>query len=361
MTAVLLRLAGVSSLLIAAQVGSVLAQEARAGRPAGAEYEGEAFEFRKVAEGVYLAVGTGAVSAESNAVIVVNDRDVLIVDALPSPAAAWAMLRELEGVTPKPVRAVVLTHFHYDHAHGTQSFPSGIDVISAEATRRMLAEGRSLSHPTAAGNRTFSAAQVTNLTQALDTASTPASRRNIDARRAVWRRYLESIATITPVVPNVAVSGRLTLTRGGRDIVIIHPGSAHTAGDLVVWLPKERILITGDLLQPNLPYMGDGFFPHWAEAIDSLQALNPAIVLPGHGDAITDMAVVERQRDYLRDLYSQTARLKQEGHPLEEVAKLLDLSKYDPYYPRPPGWTDEIVARRRLGTVKRIFDLLDGK
>ena len=343
-------------MLLAVQLAPIAAQRPRITEPAA-----RAFELRPVAEGVYLAVGTGVVSAESNAVIIVGDRDVLVVDAETSPAAASALLRELEAVTRKPIRSLVLTHFHYDHVHGAQSFPRGIDVIGSDFTRRMLAEGRSLDHPTSAGNRNFGAAQIATLTRALDSASTPASRKSIEGRRAVWRRHLESIATVTPVVPNVVVSDRLTLTRGGRDIVIIHPGPAHTAGDLVVWLPSERILVTGDLIQPGLPYTGDGFFPGWAEVIDSLRALNPAVVLPGHGDAITDMAVVERQRDYLRDVYAQAARLKREGYSAEEAATRLDLSQHDPYYPRPSSWTDEIVARRRLGTVKRIFDQLDGK
>ncbi len=347
--------------LLAAVVSSPVGAQARGGRPAGAQYAGQAFEFRKVAEGVYLAVGTGALSAESNAVIVVNDRDVLVVDSETSPAAGWALLRELKRVTAKPVRFLVLTHFHYDHSHGTQSFPPGVEVIGTAFTRMMLAEGKSLSHPTSAGNRAFSNAQVANLTKALDTASTGASRKDIGARRAVWQQYLASIATLTPVAPNVTVGGRLTLTRGGRDIVILDPGPAHTAGDLVVWLPTERVLATGDLIQSGLPYMGDGFFPHWADAIDSLLALGPAVVLPGHGDAITDMGVVERLRDYLREIHRQTAALKQEGLPAEEVAKRLDLGRFDQYYPRPASWTDEIVVRRRLGTVRRIFDQLDGK
>jgi glyoxylase-like metal-dependent hydrolase (beta-lactamase superfamily II) len=328
--------------------------------PPGAKYEGHAFDFRRVADGVYLAVGTGNLSAESNAVIVVNDADVLIVDAETSPAAGWALLRELKTITTKPVRYLVISHFHYDHAHGTQSFPAGIDVIGTDFTRRMLAEGKSVSHPTAAGNRTFSNAQITNLGKALDTASTPAGRKDIEHRRSVWQEYLKSLETLTPVAPNVTVSDRMTLVRGAREIVIMHPGPAHTAGDLVVWLPKEKILATGDMLQPNLPYMGDGFISRWADALDSLKALGPTVILPGHGDAITDMAVVDRLRDYLRDIWSQSAALKQQGLPFDEAAKRLDLSKYDQYYPRSPGWTDEMVVRRRAGTVKRIYDLIDG-
>jgi len=328
--------------------------------PPGARYSGKAFDFRKVADGVYLAAGTGNLSAESNAVIVVNEHDVLVVDGETSPAAGWALIRELKSITTKPVRYLVISHFHYDHAHGIQSFPKGIEIIGTEYTRRMLAEGKSLSHSTAAGNRAFSAAQIANLTKALDTATTPASRKDIEKRRTVWQEYLASIATITPVPPNVTVTDRMTLTRGGRDIVIFHPGPAHTAGDLVVWLPKERILVTGDMLQPNLPYMGDGFLPQWADALDSLKALGPAVILPGHGDPMTDLAMVDHLRDFLRDIWSQSVALKQQGVPFDEAARRLDLAKYDPYYPRFPGWTDEMVARRRAGTVKRIYDLVDG-
>ena len=341
-------------------VWMVMAVTPAIAQPPGARYQGRAFDFKRIAEGVFLAVGTGNLSAESNAVIVVNDNDVLVVDGETSPAAGWALMKELRSITTKPVRYLVITHFHYDHAHGTQSFPAGIEIIGTEFTRRMLAEGKSLSHPTAAGNRTFAAAQITNLAKVLDTASTPASRKDIEKRRMVWQEYVASIATITPVPPNVTVTDRMTLTRGGREIVIFHPGPAHTAGDLVVWLPKERILATGDMLQPNLPYLGDGFIQQWATALDSLKALAPAVILPGHGDPITDLAVVDHLRDYLRDLWTQSVALKQEGLAFAEAAKRLDLTKYDAYYPRFPGWTDEMVARRRAGAVKRIYDLVDG-
>jgi glyoxylase-like metal-dependent hydrolase (beta-lactamase superfamily II) len=285
---------------------------------------------------------------------------VVVVDGETSPAAGWALLHELETITPKPVRYLVLTHFHYDHAQGAQAFPPGTEIIGTEFTREMIASGKAVSHPTAAGNRAFSNSQLVSLTKALDTASSAAGRQDIEHRRSVWQEYLESLKTLRPAPPNVTVSHRMTLIRGDREIEIRFPGPAHTAGDLVVWLPKERILVTGDLLQPGLPYMGDGFLSQWADALDSLQALHPAVILPGHGDAITDMAVVDRLRDYLRDVWNQSAELKRQGLSYDEAAKRLDLAKYDAYYPRPPGWTDEIVVRRRAGAVKRVYELLDG-
>lgn len=327
--------------------------------PPGAKYEGQAYDFRKIADGVWFAVGTGAVSAESNNVVIEIGNDVMIVDGGTSPAAGWALLRELPRVTKKPVRWLAVTHFHYDHAHGTQSFPAGVEVIGTEFTRAMLAAGKSVEHSTAQGNLRFAKLQIETATAALDSATTGASKAEIQKRRAVWEQYLASVATLKPVAPTTTVSQRMSIFGGGREVQLIFPGKAHTDGDLVVWLPKERILATGDLLQPNLPYMGDGYLENWASVLDSLGAMNPAVVLPGHGDEFKDPAVGARLSDYMHTTWAQVAAAKSKGMTPEQAAAALDLKKFDAFYPRFPGWTDEMVVRRRLGTVKRIFDLLD--
>ena len=99
-------------LTIAAAAGPGTAMAQRAKRPPGANHIGRAFEFKPVAEGIYQAVGTGTLGVGSNAAIVINDSDVLLVDSHVSPAAAWVLLDELKALTPKPVRYVVTTHFH---------------------------------------------------------------------------------------------------------------------------------------------------------------------------------------------------------------------------------------------------------
>jgi len=350
------QLAGVAAFTVAAST-SLDAQAP----PPGARYAGKAFDFRKVADGVWFAVGTGVVSAESNNAIIEIGDAVLVVDATTSPAAAWALLHELPTVTKKPVRWLVITHFHYDHAHGTQSFAKGVEVIGTEFTRTMLATGKSIEHPTAQGNRRFSNTQIETLTKALDTATAAGSKADIRRRRAVWERYLVSLATLQPVAPNVTVSGRLTISGGGRDVVIMYPGKAHTEGDLVVWLPKERILATGDMLQPNAPYMGDGFIRSWADALDSLKAMQPALILPGHGEQFSDVAIIDHLSGYLRSLWTQSAASKAKGLTPEQAAAALDLHAYDAYYPMPPGWTDAMVANRRVGAVRRVYLELDAK
>lgn len=329
--------------------------------PPGARYEGRAYDFRKIADGVWFAVGTGVVSAESNNVIIETATDVIVVDATTSPAAAWALLHELPRVTTKPVRYVIITHFHYDHAHGTQSFPPGVEVIGSEYTRAMLASGKSIEHSTAQGNRRFAGTQIENMTKALDTAKTDASKATARAQRAIWENYLASLATLKPVAPTITVSQRMTIARGDREVQVIYPGKAHTDGDLVVWLPKERILATGDLLQPNLPYMGDGYLDSWANVLDTLEAMHPAVVLPGHGDEFRDMAVIDRFKDYMRTIWNGCVAAKARGLTAEQANASLDLSRFDKYYPRFPGWTDSMVVRRRQGTVNRVYQLLDEK
>src|SRR5215203_769462 len=104
-------------------------------RPPGAEYAGQAFTFNRIAEGVYLAAGTGNLSVVSNAGIIVNDSDVMVIDTHISPAAAWALREELKTITDKPIRYVVNSHFHLDHAHGNQIYGPDVEIIGHEFTR----------------------------------------------------------------------------------------------------------------------------------------------------------------------------------------------------------------------------------
>ena len=102
--------------------GSVAAQSRQA--PAGTAHNGKAFRFNKVRDGVYHAVGTGALAVVGNSSFIVNDDDVIVVDDHVSPAAAWVLLDEIKAITNKPVTTVINTHFHFDHAHGNQIFDS---------------------------------------------------------------------------------------------------------------------------------------------------------------------------------------------------------------------------------------------
>src|SRR5687767_15757574 len=117
---------------------------AASARPPGTNYKAPAFTFTKIAEGVYHAVGTGSLVVMSNATIVEGDHDVLVVDSHVSPGGAWALREELKAITPKPIRYVVNSHFHYDHAHGNQIYGPDVEIIGHEFTRAQLAGGGSI-------------------------------------------------------------------------------------------------------------------------------------------------------------------------------------------------------------------------
>src|SRR5262249_46468080 len=141
-------LAGATALVLAAVVVLQYSQPAAQGRrPAGTEHTGKAFRFNKVREGVYHAVGTRALAVVGNSSVIVNDNDGILVDDHVSPAAAWVLLDEIKTLTNKPVRTVINTHFHFDHAHGNQIFGGTVDIIGHEFTREMLLTGNTLQMP----------------------------------------------------------------------------------------------------------------------------------------------------------------------------------------------------------------------
>ncbi len=115
--------------------------------PAGTTHSGKAFTFTEVKPGIYQAVGTGNLAVVGNSAIIVGDDSVTLVDDHVSPAAAWVLVDELKQITDKPLRYVINTHFHFDHAHGNQIFDTkSVNIIGHEFTREMLL-GKSIEMP----------------------------------------------------------------------------------------------------------------------------------------------------------------------------------------------------------------------
>src|SRR5207244_5936898 len=111
-------------------------------------------------------------------------------------------------------------------------------------------------------------------------------------------------AELKPTPPNVTLQNRMTLYRGSREIQIRFLGRAHTAGDVVVYLPKEKIVMTGDMLTSALSNMSDAFVNEWVTTLDELKKLDFATVLPGHGEAFTHHAKIDSFQPYLRDAWT---------------------------------------------------------
>ena len=342
-------------LALAITIGALalVAVAAQSRRPAGTTHTGDAFRFNKVKEGIYHAVGTGALAVVGNSSFIVNDNDVIVVDDHVSPAAAWVLLEEIKKVTSKPVTTVINTHFHFDHAHGNQIFDPAVQIIGHEFTRRMLLNN-SIGMPLYQNYVTGLPTQIEGLKKQIASATDPAAKAKLQTQLQVTENNLASQKELKPTPPNVTLTTQMTLYRGKREIQIRYLGRGHTAGDVVVYLPNEKVVMTGDFLTAALSNMSDSFPNEWADSLDALKKLDFDTVLPGHGEALTDKAKIDYFQAYLRDVWSEVSKLKQQGVSAEEASKRADLTKHKDHLPiQGPGVP--------LIGVQRIYTLLDGK
>jgi glyoxylase-like metal-dependent hydrolase (beta-lactamase superfamily II) len=228
-----------------------------------------------------------------NAGFIVTREGVVVIDALASPREGEALLRTIRGVTRQPVRWLVLTHHHPDHTFGAIVFKrAGARIIAHPDTRTLASEG---------GQDALIADWVRVM--------------GLDAMRGF--EFAE--------VPDRPVTGTDTLQLGGRTIIITHPGAAHTAGDLLVWLPRERVLFAGDLLiEDGVTMVVDGSARALERALDSIDSLAPRIAVPGHGAIPRQPAqLVARTRAYITGLASDMRAAVEKGVPMRRALATL--------------------------------------
>ena len=247
--------------------------------------------MRELASGVYAVPGdTGkGVEGRPNAGFVVTDDGVVVIDALASPRQGEQLLRSIRRVTDRPIRWLVLTHHHPDHHFGA--------VVLRKAGARVIA------HP---DKRTL------------------ASEGGEDALIADWVRVvgLDAMRGFEFAdTPDRPVTGTDTLRLGGRTIVVSHPGAGHSPGDLLVWLPKERVLFAGDVLvEDGVSMVVDGNSDELLRVLDTVSALSARAVVPGHG-AIPARAgdLIARTGAYLEGLQSQMRAAIEKGVPMRRA------------------------------------------
>jgi cyclase len=308
--------------------------------------------FEKVAEGVYYATATGSMTIGSNAVVIVNDEDVMLVDPGISAAAATTFIADVKKLTPKPVKYVVDTHYHYDHAFGNQVFGPDVPIIGHNTTRRRLSGPGSLKERTYLTNSTAAIAnRFTQLKRQISEAKDAKERAVYERQLIIHQQYADEQPKIKPTPPNATLTQDMTLHRGGREIQIRFFGRAHTDGDIVVFLPRERIVATGDMITSALSYTGDAFVQEWPATLDGVLSLDFDTVLPGHGTVFKGKDHIRNLQAYWRDFYQQATALRKQGVAPEEAAKRIDLSKHAGVIPaaKNPG----VDARG----VDRIYDL----
>ena len=323
--------------------------------------------WEEIAPGVHVALQPHAGRFnDSNSAAVVTDREVIVVDAPSDERRARELAEALSNLTDKPVRWLVYTHWHTDHTATAQVWREvhpELQVVGHDSVREDL---RTRAAPQIAEQIERLDEQIPLAEEALargqglagqdlDQEQQRAQRRAIDAARV----QLESLRRTTLLAPDLTYSDRLVLARPNGDVVLMH-FEAHTRGDTVLWLPRQRVLVTGDLLD-ELPYGGHGFPRSWLAALHTLQTLEAETVVPGHGPLQRDRQRLDLAIELWSTLLEDLGRSRSRGRSLQEAREALDLADLRQRFCR-----DDPVAERNWDgftpeSVDRVWADLEGE
>ncbi len=247
-------------------------------------------EVAKLAEGVYGFIGK---EGATNSGFVVTDEGVIVIDTQGPKGLALLLKKRIQEITDKPVLYVINTHFHGDHTFGNQYFKEAKEIIAHENTKKNLIE------------------------------------KDKEHRQQFERFFGErSLEGFELTLPTKTLRATLTLKAGSKTIELVYPGKGHTDGDIIVYLPDERVLFGGDLLyKDRLPWLGDAYLSDWIETLDKLKAFDAGVYVPGHG-GVGNFNMLLNFQKYLIDLRSEVKRYIKMGKSVDEIKKEINLPEY---------------------------------
>jgi len=254
-----------------------------------ADVEEKRISFDKLSDRAYAYTAEG----DPNTGIVVGDDAVMVIDTQATPVMARDVIRRIREVTDKPIRYVVLSHYHAVRVLGASAYEPE-QVIASRDTYDLIVE-----------------------------------RGEHDMRSEIERfprlfRAVESVPGLT--WPTMVFDKRLTLWLGSLQVELMQLGRGHTKGDTVVWLPQQKILVSGDLVEFGAtPYAGDAYFQDWPATLDNLAALQPVALVPGRGDALTTLQLVRDglagTKAFISELYANVKAGAAAGKNLNAIYK----------------------------------------
>jgi glyoxylase-like metal-dependent hydrolase (beta-lactamase superfamily II) len=295
------------------------------------------FEVQKLAEGVYAVVRKDlpGLMVDANSVFIINDEDVVVVDTSGAPSTSKEVVAALKKLTGKPVKYVVNTHWHDDHIIGDpvyqEAFP-GVEFIAHARMREYLPNQGAVNRksflqgaPGALESLKSALAKDKSITGAPISAE---ERESYASDIRLVELALAEAPGTRLTLPTITLEDRLTLYRGNRIIDIRHLGSGHTGGDIVVHLPREGIVITGDLVVWPVPLVGaeQSHIGDWSATLEKLRDLKPSIIVPGHGPVMRDDSYVKLMSNLFASIKQQTEAAVARGETLEQARKSVNLT-----------------------------------
>ena len=312
-----------------------------------------AHRFIQVAPDVYAAIGNGTIETRDSAGVIVNADDVFLVDTNITPEATRRLVNDIKTLTSKPIRYVVNTHWHYDHADGNQVFGPDVTIIGHQNERTAILNG--VLKNRLAQEFTNLPGQLDNLRRQIALEQDAARRKPLEDRLQTQLAYQQQLMETVPTPPSVTFEDHMTVFRGDREIRLVHPGRGHSDTDVLVYLPREKVIFTGDFFEgPATGALNFGFHDEWANNLERLKGLDYETTVPGHGEPFTGKERIDYFQAFLRDLWSQTKALHDQKVPVADAAKRVDMSAHKPHYQN-LGTT----AGFQEATIARIYQVLD--
>lgn len=338
----------------------VLSAEPRRGR----------YVLRALAPHVHAVVYDAEVETDGNALIVIGERGVIVVDSHSGATAAGRTIAEIRRLTGQPVTHVINTHWHGDHVLGNQAYKDawrGVTFVAHPRTREDLerevytakAQQETIDSMSASA-KTYAERLVTG-TSSTGAPLTAAERDRAEVVREKLLELVEDWKALRPTPPTVLVKDRLVLRQGRREIQVLFLERGNTAGDVVVYLPADRIVATGDLVVAPIPFATRVYPSEWVATLARLMALDIRIALPGHGPPMADWSYAKQLQNALESYIAAVKSARASGATLEQAIERVQLDTVR------NGFRNGVEARRRgfeeyfrVPLIKRIWEELDG-
>jgi cyclase len=284
----------------------------------------------QVTEGVYVFTTApyGDVGLDGNSVVILSSDGVLVFDTNGTPAAAEKVLVEIRKLTDQPVKYVVNSHWHWDHWYGTEvyrrAFPS-VRVVAHEKTRAMMMGPALAFYKPGLDEQLPGYLEGLAKRVAAAEAATPPPQNlaRLKSALAMGRFFLDQKRSVRHVFPDLTFSDRLTLHLGDREIQVLNHGRAVTPGDAFLYLPKEKVVVTGDLLVNPVSFALGVYPTGWLKTLEAIDALDASVWVAGHGEPLRDKTLLHATMDVFRELLRQGKDARAKGLDPDQAKELI--------------------------------------